>query len=77
MLVGNKSDCADTNRRVSLNHGELLANEWGCRFTECSAKEDPDRCQQVFHDMVDSIRKSKQFALSIRKPRAKACCHVM
>jgi len=38
VLVGNKCDL-DDQRQVSKDQGEQLAQRWGCRFYETSAKE--------------------------------------
>lgn len=37
MLVGNKCDM-EGERAVATQHGEMLAQEWGCQFHETSAK---------------------------------------
>ena len=58
ILVGNKLDLADEKRAVPIERGQALADEFGFRFFETSAKEDtnveqvrwlaaPRRCRQL------------------------------
>jgi GTPase KRas protein len=76
ILVGNKADSSDAReRKVPKADGAMLAKEWGCRFTECSAK-DAVNCNRPFHEMIRSIRSSKGFLMRKRNPQAK-CCYVM
>jgi len=63
ILVGNKVDMVHL-RQVSLEEGEILANDIGCKFFEVSAAE---HVQQVFdafvelcRDILTTKRKSKQ-----------------
>jgi GTPase SAR1 family protein len=39
VLVGNKSDMADEKRAVAFAKGQALADEYGIRFFETSAKD--------------------------------------
>lgn len=39
VLVGNKSDMADEKRAVPFSKGQALADEFGFRFFETSAKD--------------------------------------
>lgn len=38
VLVGNKCDL-QAERQVGIEDGKKLAEDWGCPFMECSAKE--------------------------------------
>lgn len=38
VLIGNKSDLADSNRKVSKEEGEAFAKQQGLLFLETSAK---------------------------------------
>eukprot|EP00455_Lapot_gusevi_P008607 TRINITY_DN1376_c0_g1_i1.p1 TRINITY_DN1376_c0_g1~~TRINITY_DN1376_c0_g1_i1.p1 ORF type:complete len:190 (+),score=47.45 TRINITY_DN1376_c0_g1_i1:72-641(+) len=40
VLVGTKSDLAAPLRKITTAEGQAKANEWGCPFFECSAKDD-------------------------------------
>ncbi|MCB0370825.1 MAG: hypothetical protein KDD45_15740, partial [Bdellovibrionales bacterium] len=39
IIVGNKVDCKETERQVTLQEGQALANKYGVPFVECSAKD--------------------------------------
>lgn len=39
IIVGNKSDCKDTERQVSKEEGMALAKRYGVEFIESSAKD--------------------------------------
>lgn len=53
ILVGNKSDMADEKRAVPYSKGQALADEYGIRFFETSAKENSNveevRCSCRWH----------------------------
>lgn len=51
MLVGNKSDEEDSNREVSTNQGEALAQKWNCGFMETSAKNNVN-VKEVFQELL-------------------------
>ena len=40
ILVGMKADVPAAEREVPYNQGDAQAKEWGCKFLECSAKQD-------------------------------------
>lgn len=39
IMVGNKVDCKESERQVSLAEGTALASKYGVSFIECSAKD--------------------------------------
>lgn len=57
VLVGNKCDLDDDQRQVAFEDGKKLAEEWGCPFMECSAKE-KIRNEDCFFQVVREIRAS-------------------
>jgi GTPase SAR1 family protein len=57
LLVGNKCDLA-TNRKVSTEQGQQLAEQLGLKFFESSAKTG-DGVDTVFHDIAERIVASK------------------
>jgi len=76
VLVGNKCDCS-ANRQVTWDDGQSLAEKWGCRFMEASAK-DMINVFECFHEAVRAITKVKsQSKVEERPPRRKQCCVVM
>jgi len=58
VLVGNKSDL-NIQRQVSLEEGQLLANEWKCSFTEASAKHN-EGVTTIFNLMITETEKHNQ-----------------
>lgn len=56
VLVGNKCDL-DAHRQVSASEGSGLAQKWGCKFMETSAKE-RIKSEDCFYDVVRAIRKA-------------------
>ena len=61
VIVGNKSDL-DAQRMVATQEGSDLAAEWGCAFTEASARAN-ENVAAIFELMVAEVEKS-QFALT-------------
>ena len=53
VIVGNKSDLADV-RQVETSEGRGMADKWGCRFYESSAKSGHN-VNQVFMEIVGLI----------------------
>jgi len=53
VLVGNKSDLAD-KRQVSIEEGQELAEKYGMKFYETSAKTG-ENVNEIFNDAVDEI----------------------
>jgi GTPase SAR1 family protein len=56
ILVANKVDLEQTQRRVSSSEGMSLANKFGCSFLETSAAH-RRHVDDVFHTLVREIRK--------------------
>jgi len=56
ILVANKVDLEQTQRRVSTEEGVSLANKFGCSFLETSAAH-RRHVDDVFHTLVREIRK--------------------
>ena len=55
VLVGNKCEWADHERKVTPEEGQALAREFGCRWLEVSAKKRIN-IDEAFHDLVRGIR---------------------
>lgn len=55
MLVGNKTDLGDNQRKVSTSAGQQLADEEGIAFVETSAKA-PTNVASAFNDMAKEIK---------------------
>lgn len=55
VLIGNKSDL-ETERQVSTNEGQLLAQSWGIPFLETSARKRVN-IDQSFFELVREIRR--------------------
>jgi len=53
--VGNKCDL-DHEREVSVEEGQNLARQFGCKFIETSAKSRKN-VEQAFYDIVREIRR--------------------
>ena len=56
--MGNKSDLEE-EREVSTQEGKQLANEWGVKFIETSAKTSQN-VQESFFELLRSIPRTKQ-----------------
>lgn len=58
VLVGNKADleAEDGLREVTTAQGQALAAEWGCAFTECSAKINHN-IENVFRLVLEEVDK--------------------
>ena len=54
ILVGNKADL-ESERQVSKQDAEALANKWGCKFMETSAKQTVN-VEAIFHEVVRQIK---------------------
>ena len=57
MLVGNKCD-RTREREVSKADGAALARQYGCEFTETSAKT-TQNVERLFINLVRSLRQTK------------------
>ncbi|KAK4099338.1 ras-domain-containing protein [Parathielavia hyrcaniae] len=55
VVVGNKLDLAH-ERKVSVEEGQMLAEEFKCKFLETSAKTNTN-VEQAFYEVVRAIRK--------------------
>lgn len=61
VLIGNKSDVDDTDRKVTYNQGKQLANEYGIKFFETSAKLNSnvdDAFMSIASDIVDRLKEN-------------------
>ena len=58
MIVGNKCDLNPERRRVSLEEGRKLADEFKCGFTEASARLNTN-VSLAFESMIGEIEKSQ------------------
>ncbi|PHH70453.1 hypothetical protein CDD83_5433 [Cordyceps sp. RAO-2017] len=56
VVVGNKCDLGDDERKVSREEGEALAKSFGCKFIETSAKS-RSNVDKAFYDIVREIRR--------------------
>lgn len=63
-LVGNKMDL-ERYRTVSKATGKLLADEYECSFYECSAAEDFESVQVIFHEMIRDIWRQREGQLPL------------
>jgi Ras homolog enriched in brain len=55
VLVGNKKDLI-YERQVSTEDGKALAQKWGCRFVETSARHN-ENISEVFTLLIEEIQK--------------------
>jgi GTPase KRas protein len=55
IVVGNKCDL-ESERQVSTQEGQELANHYNCKFIETSARTNVN-VEEAFHDIVREIRK--------------------
>ena len=58
MLVGNKDDL-HSEREVSHQEGQALANKLGCLFTEASAKHNR-HVERAYYDVVRQMRRNRE-----------------
>ncbi len=57
VLVGNKSDLGETERKVTVEEAEAKAAEWGnIQYFECSALNG-STCETGFHSAIRQVRK--------------------
>ncbi|XP_026657574.1 ras-related protein RABE1c-like isoform X2 [Phoenix dactylifera] len=79
ILVGNKADMDENKRAVSTSQGQMLADEYGIKFFETSAKTNFN-VEQVFFSIARDIKqrlaesdsKSEPQTIKISKPDAAA-----
>jgi len=62
VLVGNKTDLVG-QREVTEEEGRDVARQWGCRFTESSAKQG-ENVDEIFSLMIAEIEKDRESASS-------------
>mmetsp|Transcript_22617 Transcript_22617/g.31657 ORF Transcript_22617/g.31657 Transcript_22617/m.31657 type:complete len:101 (-) Transcript_22617:150-452(-) len=55
IIVGNKKDLAENNRKVAAEDGNKLAIAWGARYIETSAKTG-ENVKEVFHSVIRKAR---------------------
>jgi GTPase KRas protein len=58
VLVGNKCDLPNSERKVTQNEGEVLAGKWGIPFYEVSAKT-KIKNEECFYQVVREIKVSE------------------
>ncbi|KAI5061925.1 hypothetical protein GOP47_0022464 [Adiantum capillus-veneris] len=68
ILVGNKADMDESKRAVSFDQGQALANEYGIKFYETSAKTDLN-VENVFLSIAHDVQ-SRLAANPSTKPKA-------
>lgn len=72
MIVGNKTDTPEAQRRVSESQGKKLATELKAGFVETSAREDKN-VAAAFKGMIGEIEKTSE----PEKPAGGGKCVVM
>eukprot|EP00164_Ancoracysta_twista_P001077 GFYU01001408.1.p1 GENE.GFYU01001408.1~~GFYU01001408.1.p1 ORF type:complete len:187 (-),score=74.12 GFYU01001408.1:576-1136(-) len=72
VLVGNKCDLPDDERRVTSQEGGDLASSFNCPFIETSAKQ-PLNVEDAFFKLVREIRKADAATSDPVKPKKKLC----
>uniref|UniRef100_A0A915P0Z7 Uncharacterized protein n=1 Tax=Meloidogyne floridensis TaxID=298350 RepID=A0A915P0Z7_9BILA len=63
VLVGNKSDLGDTERRVPIELAQQRAELWSCPYVETSAKT-RSNVDKVFYDLMRELKRKKQGTLT-------------
>eukprot|EP01125_Pyxidicula_operculata_P005890 TRINITY_DN205_c0_g1_i12.p1 TRINITY_DN205_c0_g1~~TRINITY_DN205_c0_g1_i12.p1 ORF type:complete len:116 (+),score=8.45 TRINITY_DN205_c0_g1_i12:463-810(+) len=72
VLVGNKLDL-DAKREVTTDMGEKRAEEWNCKFLECSAKEDIN-INEIFFNLIQLSWDRKG---TPKKKKTRANCNLL
>lgn len=67
VMVGNKADLDQNQRRVSEEEAQQLARTWNVPYVETSAKT-KQNVEKVFFDLMREIRKRKLAATVIESP---------
>lgn len=75
VLVGNKCDL-ESERQVSTQEGQALANQWGCPFMETSAKEKINN-EDCFFQVVREIRKAEAPKKQTASGKKKSLCLIL
>jgi small GTP-binding protein len=65
VLAGNKCE-SDLRRMITYSQGDQLANEWNCKFFECSAKKRIN-IDILFHTLVLEIEKDENRSKKFNK----------
>jgi len=76
ILVGNKSDLDESKRSVSASEAKAMADELSIKYIETSAKT-KHNVEEVFHDLVRSIRKFDEQSGLEKSNDKKSCCNCM
>jgi len=71
ILVANKCDISGENRKVSSEEGKALAQKFGCKYIETSAKNKIN-VDEVFQELVRLVRRKNGIEPSI-KPKKSLC----
>lgn len=71
LIVGNKCDVPESDRQVSYQEGKKLADQYGVKFVESSAKQNTN-IAQIFNtigkDIKDCLLKSDSNSGPVKKP---------
>jgi GTPase KRas protein len=62
VLVGNKCDLPESERRVTLEQGQALATSFGCSFMECSAKAKINNVELFMQAVREIIKSDKEIS---------------
>lgn len=69
LVVGNKCDL-ENERQVSFEEGKTLADSFGCKFLETSAKQRIN-VEEAFYDLVRSVRDGNNVKPAVDSPAVK------
>ncbi|KAL0248630.1 hypothetical protein GEMRC1_003864 [Eukaryota sp. GEM-RC1] len=76
VLVGNKCDLEDS-RAVTNDEGKLLAEKFGCKFFETSAKDEVN-VEDCFHELVRAVMNdSSAKPMQSQAPKKKGFCSIL
>lgn len=69
VVVGNKSDVAESERKISREMAEsTVIDEWGCGYVECSAKENTGIIE-VFKELLVQAKIRYNLSPAVRRRR--------
>ena len=78
VLIGNKCDLDEKERKIKKEQGEKLAQRYGIKFFECSAKTGTNEAfQELINEIVGVYKDefgSKGMTLKKKTGRKKKCC---
>jgi GTPase SAR1 family protein len=64
ILIGNKSDIPEAERKISRTEIENFILEWGITYTECSAKENKlNIIEKIFKSVVEKLLENQRLQL--------------